>query len=267
MITLIGSTAMKHHFPDYREPQDVDMMTGVQSEYDLMVSADPSIDMFFNEALAGWNWGAVATPDELYTMKVSHSFWEIGGDVRNWQKHMNDIVFLQRQGAEFIRPLYDILYPMHKEMHGRKRTSLAQNAKNFFGDAVNRKYDHDSVHRSVAYTPGQPLYEAILADGEEVAVDNSKFWAMDEETKHKLVREEIYATALERILIPTDYKYSPMAAYAWAAQRTVTSLFKGEWALYLVLNWEQLCRPDVDYRAVHLANADQLIPLEEEVAV
>jgi len=268
MITLIGSAAMQHRFPDYRRRpnSDVDLQASTQEEYDRIVSDDNEVDVFFNPALAAWDWNPIASAEELYTMKVSHSFWEIGGDSRNWQKHMNDIVFMQRKGVEFIRPLYDILYPMHKEMHGKKRTSLAQNAMNFFGDGVKRKYDHDSVHASIAYLD-HPLFEDILVPGEDVMVDSAKFWAMDEDTKHMLVREEIYATALERILIPRDYKVSPMAAYAWATQRTITSLFKGEWALYLVLNYEKLCRPDCDYVARHLANADKLIPLQEEVLV
>lgn len=268
MITLIGSGAMRHNFRDYRlrPSADIDYQASNQRDYDRIVRDVPQADVFFNPALAAWDWGPIATAEELYTMKVSHSFWEIGGDSRNWQKHMDDIVFLQRKGVEFNRDLYDILYPMHKEMHGKKRTSLAQNAMNFFGDGVVRKYDHDSVHASIAYGD-HPLFEDILVPGEDVMVDSSKFWAMDEDTKHMLVREEIYATALERILIPRDYKYSPMAAYAWATQRTITSLFKGEWALYLVLNYEKLCRPDVDYVNRHLDNKHLLIPLKEEVTV
>lgn len=263
MITLIGGAAIHHHFPDYRrrKDSDIDYQATTQDDYDVLVrNHSEEADIFFNEALAGWDWGTVATPEELYTMKVSHSFWEIGGDSRNWQKHMDDIVFLQRKGVKFNRELYDILYPMHKAMHGKKKTSLAQNAKNFFGDAVQRKYDHDSVHASIAYGD-HPLFEDILVPGEDVMVDSSKFWAMDEDTKHMLVREEIYATALERILIPRDYRYSPMAAYAWSVQRTLTSLFKGEWALYLALNYSELCRPDCDYVARHLSNRDKLIEL------
>lgn len=272
MITLIGSHAIKHHFPDYRQRPNPDtdfQVTRVSEKQDMDEYNETygiQRDVFYHPALAQWNWRVIATPEELYTMKVSHSFWEIGGDSRNWQKHMDDIVFFQRQGVEFIRPLYDILFPMHKELHGKKRTSLKQNAMNFFGDGVVRKYDHDSVHASVAYGD-HPLFEDILMPGEDVMVDNAKFWAMDHETKCKLVREEIYATALERILIPKNYKYSPTAAYAWATQRTITSLFKGEWALWLVLHYDELARPDVPYMQRHLSNMDKLIPLQEEVKV
>lgn len=252
MATLIGSQAAKHWFPDFREPNDIDYHSAAPVD-----NEDRDYDIFVDKRLSAWDWGEIATPSELYTMKVSHSFWEIGN---TWQKHMSDIVFFQRKGVEFNRELYDILVPIWKDLHGRKRTSLAQNAKNFFGDAVVRKYDHDSVHASIAYYD-TPLYESILVPGEEVMTDSKKFFSMDKDTQLKLVREEVYATALERILIPKNYKGSPTAAYAWALRRTITSLFKNEWALWTVLNYDTLARPDCDYVARHHAKADKLILL------
>ena len=253
MATLIGSQAAKHWFPDFREPNDIDYHTDEPVGFD----GAKNHDVFSDPRLGAWDWGEIATPSELYTMKVSHSFWEIGN---TWQKHMSDIVFFQRKGVEFNRELYDILVPIWKDLHGSKRTSLAQNAKNFFGDAVVRKYDHDSVHASIAYYD-TPLYESILVPGEEVMTDSKKFFSMDKDTQLKLVREEVYATALERILIPKNYKGSPTAAYAWALRRTITSLFKNEWALWTVLNYDTLARPDCDYVARHHAKSDKLILL------
>lgn len=251
MKTLIGSLAAKQWFPDFREPQDVDYHSPSP------VDDEDRYDVFVDPRLSAWEWGEVATPEELYTMKVSHSFWEIGN---TWQKHMNDIVFFQRKGVEFDRELYDILVPIWKDLHGRKRTSLAQNAQNFFTDAVDRKYVHDSIHESIAYYD-RPMYESILVQGEEVMTDSAKFFSMDEDLQLKLVREEVMATALERILIPKNYKHSPTAAYAWALQRTITSLFKNEWALWTVLHYDTLARPDCDYVQRHFDKSDKLILL------
>jgi hypothetical protein len=259
MITLIGSTAAKHWFEDFRTPNDIDYHA---PKGDFKTEKHEGFDIFVDERLGAWNWGHIATPEELYTMKVSHAFWEINRDVNNWNKHMADVVFFQRKGVKFNRELYDILFPIWKELHSRKITSLAQNKDNFFKDAVIRKYDHDSIHDSIAYGD-HPLYEDILVPGEEVMVDSTKFFeGMDYDTQLRLVREEIYATALERILIPNDYKGSPAAAYGWALRRTITSLFKGEWALWAVLNYDVLAKPDCDYRQRHLDNSDKLIALE-----
>lgn len=240
---------MRHHFSDSRTPGDWDWQS--YKEIDL-----PG-DVFVDPRLAGWDWGFIAGPDELYTMKISHSFWEINGP-SNWNKHASDIVFLSRKGCSFLRDLYDLLLPIWKERYQQHRTSLDKTAGEFFGDAVKRRYVHDSVHETIAYGD-RPLYESILKPGSEVMVDSEKFWKMDHETKIKLVREEIYATALERILIPNDYVGSPAAAYAWALRRTATSLFKGEWALFVMLNLDELFKPDCDYLTRHIDNKHKLV--------
>lgn len=254
MLTLIGSSAARHWFEDFRAPRDVDY----HASKPLARLLDA--DVFVDERLSQWGWGRVATPEELYTMKVSHAFWEIEN---SWNKHMADVVFFQRKAVTFNRELYDILKPIWKDIHGKKITNLKQNAKNFFKDAVPRIYDHDSIHHSIAYGD-HPLYEDILVPGEEVMVDSSKFFnGMDYETQLKLVREEVYATALERILIPRNYQGSPSAAYAWALRRTITSLFKGEWALWTVLNYDRLAKPDCQFVQRHLDNKNKLIRLEQ----
>lgn len=255
MLTLIGSTAARRWFDDFRKPNDVDWHTDEPGYHPV------SGDVFYDPRLGQWDWGDVATPEELYTMKISHSFWEIHGP-RNWDKHASDIIFFQRKGIEFNRDLYDIVLPIWKDIHKKNPTNLNQNKDNFFKDAVKRKYDHDSLHRSVAYTTGEPLYEKFLKDGSDVMTDWSKFMALGHEDALRAVREEIYATALERIMIPNNYKGSPSAAYWWALRRTATSLFKNEWALFLMLNLDELARPDVKYVDIHLENKDQLILLE-----
>lgn len=260
MITLVGSRAMKHWFPDAREPKDWDYH-GTDAWDESRLMPDTKYDYFRDERLGAWSWDTIATPDELYTLKISHSFWEINSSA-NWDKHASDIVFLSRKGAKFLRELYDIVLPIWKERYGKHRTNLNQSADKFFADAVDRKYVHDSVHASIAYGD-HPLYEDILKEGSDVLVDNSKFWSMDSVTQLKLVREEVYTTALERILVPRQYRGSPSAAYYWALRRTATSLFKGEWALFLMLHLDELMRPDCDYVARHKANSDKLILIGE----
>lgn len=260
-VTLTGSRAMAHWFSDARKPNGdwdwhADGPGTMPKWFDGACVPGVRHDVFVDERLGAWNRGPVATPDELYTIKISHSFWEVNGSA-NWNKHACDIVFLSRHGAQFIRELYDILLPIWKERYRKNTIKLQKPAVEFFDDAVHRTYDHDSLHESVAYG-ARPLYESILREGSDVAVDNSKFRAMDHATQIRMVREEIYATALERKLIPDDYRGSPRSAYHWALRRTATSLFKGEWALFLMLNLDELMVPDCDYKARHLANKHKL---------
>lgn len=246
MGILIGSRAIKEYFPEFREPKDWDFFSPVK---------ETGSESFWDDRLLQWPWGTIATVNELYTIKVSHSFWDI-----NWQKHTWDMAFLKRNGAEFIPELYKILYPIWEDKHGKKSANLNVKAEDFFNKQVERVFDHDSIHRSIAYYD-RPLYERILRDGQEVAVDRNKFEALSYEDKLKLVREEVYATAIERQVIPSGYGCSPRGAYAWALKKTVTSFSKGFFPLFISLNFEELRAPDVNYVKKHLDNKDRLIKL------
>ncbi len=248
MKTLVGSLAMHQYFNDFRDVRDVDFFSDTKVD---------GAETFYHSALEQWNWGPVATTNELYTIKVSHAFWNLHG---TWNKHMNDILFLQDKDARFIQPLFDILYPIWEERYGKKKANLNAQPEDFFNKNVHRVYDHDSIHRSIAYYD-RPLFESILRDGHDVMVDRAKFEALPYTDKLKLVREEVYATALERQLIPSGYKSSPRAAYNWAMMKTVTSFSKGWFPLFIVQNYSDLYKPDVQYVQVHKKNSDRLVLL------
>jgi hypothetical protein len=248
---LIGSRALNWWFPDSREPHDIDYFSTERIE---------GAETFWHPRLSEYSWrDDLANPFELYTIKVSHAFWYHGD--RKWWKHMYDVKFLQDKGyGTLIQELYDILYSIWEERHGRKRAFLNVPAEEFFNPNVDRIYDHDSIHHSIAYHD-RPLYEKILRDGHEVMVDESKFWPLSEEDRLRLVREEVYATALERILIPSNYTASPRGAYNYAMRKTICDFSKGWFPKFIVLHWSELYRPDVEYMKIHLDNKDRLIKL------
>lgn len=246
---LIGSSAIKHWFPEFREPRDVDYFSETKID---------GAECFWHPALSTWDFGEIATVDEIYTIKISHAFWELHG---TWDKHMFDAVFLNQNGAQFIPELYAILYPIWEEKHGKKKANLEATPEEFFNSNVYRIYDHDSIHESVAYYD-KPLFDRILRDGSQVAVSKAKFDALHYTDKLRLVREEVYATALERQLIPQEYKGSPRAAYMWALRRTVTSFSKGWFPLFIVLNFSDLRRPDINFVQKHQSNSHMLRPFK-----
>jgi len=250
MRVLVGSQAARLHFPDFRRPKDTDYFSDEPVE---------AAEVFYDPRLELWDWGEVATPDELYTIKVSHAFWP-----NRWPKHIQDIAWMQEHGCKRIPELHVLLYGIWTDHYGRKRARLRKGdtAETFFTSTVQRRYDHDSVHASIAYH-NRPLFNEILREGEAVAVDRAKFEQLDYTRKLQLAREEVYATALERIIIPSDYKESPLRGYRWALEKTVTSFSKGWFPLFMVENIRHLLRPDIDYVSKHLANSDKLILLED----
>lgn len=257
MKILVGSTAAKQWFPDFRTPNDIDYFVTP----DQMGTQEQGTEYFYHPALLNYfeeNEEGTLLPDNLYTLKVSHAFWQLKN--RSWDKHMHDIVFFQSKGLQFNTRFYEVLYPIWEEVHGVKRANLNQEPDKFFNAAVDRKYDHDSIHDSVAYYD-EPLFNKILRDGHKVAVDRSKFESLSHEDKCRLVREEVYATALERVLIPSNYTASPRAAYNYALRQTITSYSKGWFPLWIVLNFSELRTPDIDFVKKHKENADRLILL------
>lgn len=248
MKILIGSTALREHIDLIRPPKDTDYFTDENVE-GAETFFDDTLRFYFGED------ERTATLDELYTIKISHMFWDI-----HWDKHAYFVMLMKQEGAKFIPELYDILYPLWEERYGKKKANLNATPEDFFKNTITRIYDHDSIHDSVAYYD-KPLFNEILADGHQVKVDRSKFEAMSLEDKYKLVREEVYATALERQVIPSDYTFSPRAAYAWALRKTVTSFSKGWFPLFIVLNLDRLYAPDINYVYKHKQNSDKLIKL------
>lgn len=261
MTTLIiGSKAAKHWFRDWREPKDFDVFTNAAPE--SLDATGLRIEPFWDDRIDDLRprpAGLYATPDELYTIKVSHAYWELRNGT--WNKHMFDVLRLKERGAKLIPEWHDVLYGIWEDLHGTKKVDLTQEADEFFSDAVTRIYDHDSIHHSVAYTPGKPIYDECLKDGKSVQMDMAKVWAMPFDRQVQMFREEVYVTALERLVIPSGYTHSPGAAYQWALRRTITSLTKGASAKFMVENFDVFRRPDVRYVDRHLANQDRLIKL------
>lgn len=95
-------------------------------------------------------------------------------------------------------------------------------------------------------------------------MSREKFESLDTRDKDRLVYEEAYTTALERLVIPSGYTYSPKRAYSWAIKKTITSFSKGWFPLYIVDNYSRFINPDVDYVNVHKSNSHKLLPFKEK---
>jgi hypothetical protein len=263
MALIIGSVAMNKALGyQYREPKDFDYFGKDQVIPTGLVAVGTKVEPFWHDSFAGTQLDrdGYATLDELYTIKVSHAYWELKN--KSWDKHMSDIMLMKTSGAKLDMNLHKLLYPVWVKKHGSKQMNLAQAAGNFFDDAVMRIYDHDSIHESVAYGD-RPLYEKILKNGETVDIDPAKLWeGMSYPEQVLLFREEIVATALERWMIPTDYRFSPGLAYKLALKKTITSLTKGRSARFIVTHFEHFYKPH-DYMKIHRSKAHLLKPLDK----
>jgi hypothetical protein len=235
---LIGSCAARHWFPDFREPKDRDIITPEAGQ----LTSSKEHDYHHNKGLAllaeKYSVNGVVSPDALYTLKVSHAFWDI-----HWEKTLHDVAFFQQKGCEFLPELYDVLYKEWELEHGAKKAYLDKDNEEFFKDGVTRKYVHDDLHLAIAYYE-RPLYERLKTDVNKAFISKPLFSLLRHEDQIRLCREEIYATALERWLIPSDFKCSKLVAYKRALKALIVSMTKGWFPLFVVLNWNELKYPD-----------------------
>lgn len=233
---IFGSVAAKHWFPDFREPQDLDyiskepIMSREEQHYWV-----PS----FQEILDRNKDDKYVDPDFLYLIKLSHGGFDV-----HWEKTMRDIVFLKDKGCVADRALYKKLNKDWKEFHGNREARLkGKDSKTFFEDAVKRKYVHDDIHSAICKF-NEPMYFRILKDGSEVECSEEKFNLLSHEERVILAREEIWVTALERYLIPSEFRHSAGLAYLKSLKKFSISM-SGNWLKFWLLdNHKDLMRPD-----------------------
>lgn len=224
---LIGSAAIKHHFPDFsRQVKDTDYIGKGKNTKAIEYHINPIFDNYQHE---------IMQPDDLYTLKMSHMFWDI-----KWEKHMFDIQFLKSKNCKLNKELFDKLYQYWCNLHGaNKRSDLNMSAENFFNNAL-KEYDHDYLHTLLNPSP---TYLKVLKDGAEVDVDEEKYHKLSHEDKLNLVREEVYVMAYERL---NGRKYR--TAYTWMLKKFIISHAPMFEALFIIENFIELHLPKIDYK-------------------
>ena len=140
---LFGSRLIKKYFNDFREPNDIDWVTNdrkkikksiIGKEEYYYIPDAPDREM---------------TPDEIYTVKVSHAIYDI-----HWRKTMSDIRFLQIKGCKIIPEFLESLRKHWDIVHGVQiRTDFEVKPGKFFDDKVRRKLNHDELHKMINPIP------------------------------------------------------------------------------------------------------------------
>ncbi len=262
-MIIVGSTAAKMWWSDWRDPNDLDLWIGsgdpflTKGKTDLHILPDSVIQEL--DTVGGY-----ATPDALYTIKLSHLGW----DSHAWEKHKQDVLTMQGKGCKLITPLYDALVEHWKKELGNKDfLSLSQSKEDFFTDNVEYVYDHDHLHDLVSY-PNAPMYSKVLKEGEDVLVDKNKFDSLPFEQQVRMFREEMTVIAMERWVLPSKGRISWYRAWQWSVRKTITSLTKGWATSFIVLNLEHFIKPDYSYfknimEELNMPNKVDLAPFEK----
>lgn len=233
MKILIGSKAIKYWFLDFpREPKDTDYACDTEQvsghQYNVENLYNPIICKHIGDTSL-----KIASPYVLYTLKMSHMFWDI-----NWSKHMFDIQFLKGKGCILDKELFYNLYDFWNEYHGKnKRSDLKMTAEDFFDNAVECEHSHDYLHTLIKPIP---TYTKILIG--EVEVGEEKFNVLSREEKLDLVREEVMVMAYERYP-HMSYKL----AYARMLKKFIINHAPLWEAIFIIENYIELHKPNFNY--------------------
>lgn len=232
---IFGSHAIKARHSDFREPKDIDyidkniIITKEEQHYwipEFKILLDINKDCKYLDL------------DLLLTCKASHFPW----DKIHWNKTMNDILFLKSKGYKVNKEVYNHLVKGWIKHFGKNWAPLkGKDSTTFFEDAVKRKYNHDALHEIVAVYD-KPLYESLVFEG--VSCSEKGFKKLSYEDKLLLVKEEIWVTALERFLIPNDFKYSQQLAYFKSFKKLASTMSSGWFRFFIIDNLENLYKND-----------------------
>ena len=233
---IIGSTAMKHWFPDYpREPDDLDYAVSRENIKSVVITDDIRIENLYNPIITGIEDGVYLRPEYLLTLKMSHLFWNI-----NWEKHMFHVQYLLGKGIKYNKDLFYELYYFWNDYHSKnKRSDLKMSKEDFFNNAINGEIDHDYIHTLINPSP---VYKKTLKEGKEVETEESKFYDLTFQEKLDIVREEVMVMAWERYA-HRGYK----TAYSMMLKKFIIGHAPMYMALFIIENFITLHKAEFNF--------------------
>lgn len=185
-------------------------------DFSFLVDADPdTIETSF---------GKIPNLDLLFTLKSSHKYLK---NSPHFWKTVIDYHMMKRAGA-VVRPEYrGFLRQREAETYTYKHPKLNVKKDDFFqDDGIQYVWDHDDIHKSVARGE-RPAYTYYMKDGEQVACDKQKFFALPQEVRLNGVVEEAAVLAIERSLVPHPGIWTPEYAWKFALSKVCSSITSG----------------------------------------
>lgn len=272
-MLLIGSAALRHYTDEAREPRDYDyictheefqeqieffktlgvlkscypvngssmvakLSDGTIYEFSLAWPGSSNADILeYNEK---YNHGReYASRDLLLMIKLSHRYRK---NSPHFIKTMRDIHLLREMGASIKKHLKPILRKREEETYTYAHPSLMQNKMDFFQKVDSfYVYEHDDIHIAVA-VDSQPAYTRFSRDGQEVAVDKTKWDQCDTRTKLLAGLEESYVLAIERSLVSHPNVLTPDEAFLKALEKVCTSITSGWFRQFCWENYDAIVK-------------------------
>lgn len=233
---LIGSRALKFWIPDFKISENADwdivsyeQIDGAEWHRPDQLNNSEILEMDFIESIDFNGQEVFVAPLRILALiKRSHLYRNIGFDkhITQYHKHLKIYANGYQLDGFYVRRLAQT-----KAEYGDKFPSLMQPVDEFFDDYVEKKYDHDMLHRMVAFYD-VPIYTKIQQNPELAWCDYDLWLNLSDEEKTKCVAEEATVIAIERFIIPFNAYHK--ISYIKALNKICTNLTSGwfrDWAI------------------------------------
>lgn len=171
-------------------------------------------------------------------MKRSHLWRDLSFDkhILHWYKYM------QRHTVRLSEPARQLLKQRTtatiKEF-SLGSPSLNKTVKEFFDDAVTKKYDHDLLHELLAFED-KPLYTRMQVDASRAWCEKTLWDQFSYLQKIHCAAEETYVIAVERFLATSDWQTPTRLAYTKALRKVCTTLTSGWFRDFALDNFPEI---------------------------
>jgi len=232
---LTGSSILKQHFPEYREPKDIDYFVDEKGRVRNGNEEYLYNPIIFNHPML-YRDGEL-TLQGLFNVKLSHIRFNI-----NWEKHMFDIQYMLENCPNDCN--IDELYQKEQfefweeYLPKVRRSKLEQDKEEFFKNAVNEDvHQHDFLHTLIAETPA---YTKLLKEGATVELDENKWHNLCNKERDEVVLEEAIVMASER------FNGNIVSSYRRQLKDNIIKHYPSYIARHAILNYKQLQKPTKD---------------------
>lgn len=243
MNLLIGSRALNFFTPLKLDGNDWDII----SDKEIEGAEVHSPELLDNYKLEHYNSGLwfefnghkvhVINPTGLCLIKRSHLFRDISFDKHITQYHK--LLFKYRAG--FTKQDEQFLTDrirLTSEKYSRGHPKLNKTVAEFFDDDVKKIYNHDDLHKIVAFNE-VPMYTKMQPDPKFAWCDKKLWENFSRREKLECVAEETYVISIERFLVP-QWKIPPKLAYFKALRKVCTTLCSGWFRDFAIDNYPDI---------------------------
>lgn len=170
---------------------------------------------------------SVPSVNVLYLTKRSHLNYP-----KEWEKHFSQFLNLIPLVTAFSDQELHYYKLRRREADERyksvaTRFSLNVSNEEFFQTSDHiRKYEHDDLHKAIAFNPGKPMYDRCKEDLSSAKISRAMFEALPFEERIRMPQEEFMVIGIERFFMH-DRSLPASVVYARGLMKTVKDLCRG----------------------------------------